>query len=153
DELVQNEHNVEFETDQHNENLEEVVVNDTSDDNDYAVTTRIRKPPGHLSDCVTGSEAEKDNESHSSGKNPTTHDEAVKFKVWKDYIFKKMFCGSGIATSAETRCGSSVNSVPEFQVESLAPVARLETVRPVVTIANQVNGQSVQQDVKSAFVN
>ncbi|MCH87679.1 reverse transcriptase [Trifolium medium] len=67
--------------------------------------------------------------------------------------FNKMFCQSGVETDVGTSCGTSVHSVPEFQLEILAPVARLETVRPVVVIANQVNWQSVQQNVKSAFDN
>ncbi|PNX65754.1 cysteine-rich receptor-like protein kinase 25-like protein, partial [Trifolium pratense] len=66
---------------------------------------------------------------------------------------KEMLCQSGVTTNAEARCGASVHSVPEFQLESLAPVARLETVRPVMEIASQVNWQSVQLDVKSVVEN
>ncbi|PNX60563.1 retrotransposon protein putative unclassified, partial [Trifolium pratense] len=64
-----------------------------------------------------------------------------------------MLCQSSVVTNVEARCGASAHSVLEFQSESLAPVARLEIVRPVMAIENQVNWQSVQLDVKSAVEN
>ncbi|PNX90150.1 hypothetical protein L195_g046273 [Trifolium pratense] len=59
-----------------------------------------------------------------------------------------MFCQSGVVTNAATRCGTSDHSVPETQLESLVPVARLEIVRPVVAIADQVNKGKASETVK-----
>ncbi|PNX64098.1 copia protein, partial [Trifolium pratense] len=59
----------------------------------------------------------------------------------------------GVMTNAEARSVASFHSIPEVKFENLAPVARLEIVRPVVAIENQVNCQRVQLDVKSAVEN
>ncbi|MCI24907.1 reverse transcriptase, partial [Trifolium medium] len=70
-----------------------------------------------------------------------------------DIDIKEMVCQSDVATDVGTSCAKPVNNVPEFKLEVCAPVARLETVRLVVAVANQLNCQIVQPNVKSAFLN
>jgi hypothetical protein len=104
--LNQNDYNDEWsqtdeipdETEEMHDNEDGIVENTTSESEDEATPirqARVRKTPARFNDFITGREAEEEDELHNlavfnSPQDPSTYEEAMKMKVWREAMSAEM---------------------------------------------------------------
>jgi transposase InsO family protein len=104
--LNQNDYNDEWsqtdeipdETEEMHDNEDAIVENTTSESEDEATPirqARVRKTPARFNDFITGREAEEEDELHNlavfnSPQDPSTYEEAMKMKVWREAMSAEM---------------------------------------------------------------